>query len=245
MQSSTKTQLNLFAISGLVICILVIAIPAGADSLDDAARAYQSGDYKKAHELLKPLARDGNAIAQHNVGLMYKNGQGVTRNYAEAAKWFRKAADQGVASSQYNLAIMYDSGRGVSRDYATAAKWYRKAAEQGDPASQYNLGGMYQYGEGVPQDLKEAIEWYRKAAEQGDALAQKSLGILYGQGEGISKNMVQAYKWINLAATRFPPGKARNEVDSILRTFRKEMTSAQITQAEKLIKEWNVQHKRK
>ena len=35
------------------------------------------------------------ARAQYNLGVCYKNGDGVTKNFAEAAKWCRRAAQQG------------------------------------------------------------------------------------------------------------------------------------------------------
>jgi TPR repeat protein len=38
---------------------------------------------------------------------MYREGEGVPQNYAEALKWFRKAADQGNANAQFKLGIMY------------------------------------------------------------------------------------------------------------------------------------------
>ena len=63
-------------------------------------------------------AEQGDAKAQSNLGVMYYKGQGVTRNYAEAAKWFRKAAEQGFAEAQYNLGVMYYKGQGVTRNYA-------------------------------------------------------------------------------------------------------------------------------
>ena len=41
--------------------------------------AYESGDYATALREWKPLAKQGNADAQYNLGLMYANGQGVPR----------------------------------------------------------------------------------------------------------------------------------------------------------------------
>ena len=43
------------------------------------------------------------------------NGRGVSKDEAEAAKWFRKAADQGHAAAQYNSGYAYDNGQGVPR----------------------------------------------------------------------------------------------------------------------------------
>jgi uncharacterized protein len=95
---------------------------------------------------------------------MYWLGQGVSRNYAEALKWYRLAADQGAAKAQYALGFMYQFGDGVPRNYAEALKWFRLAADQGEAAAQANLGGMYQFGQGVPQSYAEAVKWYRLAA---------------------------------------------------------------------------------
>jgi TPR repeat protein len=44
---------------------------------------------------------------------MFKNGQGVAQNDAEAVRWLRKAADQGHTIAQRNLAIMLEAGRGM------------------------------------------------------------------------------------------------------------------------------------
>lgn len=60
----------------------------------------------------KPLAEQGIAEAQYNLGLIYSKGQGVSRNHEEAVKWYRLAAEQGFAESQTNLGLMYGKGQG-------------------------------------------------------------------------------------------------------------------------------------
>ncbi len=55
--------------------------------LDEAAAAYQRGDYATAIRELRPLADQGNAGAQYNLGNMYENGRGVPQDDAEAVKW--------------------------------------------------------------------------------------------------------------------------------------------------------------
>ena len=92
--------------------------------------AYNSGDYATALREWKPLAEQGDADAQSNLGLLYRKGRGVPQDYKTAVKWFRLATEQGNASAQYNLGVMYDNGYGVPQDYKTAVKWYRLAAEQ-------------------------------------------------------------------------------------------------------------------
>ena len=45
-------------------------------------------------------------------GYKYYYGQGVAKNYAEAARWFRKSAEKGNSSAQNNLGFMYEKGLG-------------------------------------------------------------------------------------------------------------------------------------
>ena len=39
-------------------------------------------------------------MAQVNLGVMYRKGHGVERDYSKAANWYRKAAEQGDAEAQ-------------------------------------------------------------------------------------------------------------------------------------------------
>lgn len=115
-----------------VILLVSLSAPAWAD-LEEGVAAYERGDYATAYREFLPLAEQGYARAQHNLGVMYHNGEGVPQDYAEAVRWYRKAAEQGLAEGQWSLGFMYDSGEGVPQDYGEAAWWYRKAAEQGPP----------------------------------------------------------------------------------------------------------------
>jgi len=109
--------------------------------------AYQNGDFATALREWKPLAEQGIALAQSNLGVMYQYGQGVPKDYKTAVKWYSLAADQGNASSQFNLGYMYEKGRGVTQKHKTAVKWYSLAAKQGYADAQYNLGVIYYNGE--------------------------------------------------------------------------------------------------
>ncbi len=97
---------------------------------------------------------------------MYRKGQGVPQDYAEAPRWYRQAAEQGDADAQYNLGVMYNDGQGVAQDYAEAVRWYRRAAEQDDAAAQVALGVMYGKGHGMPQDYVQAHMWYNLAVSR-------------------------------------------------------------------------------
>ena len=79
---------------------------------------------------LRKRAEQGDADAQHSLGVMYHNGEGVPQDYAEAVKWYRLAAEQGFAVAQLNLVFMYYNGEGVPQDYVQAHKWSNLAASK-------------------------------------------------------------------------------------------------------------------
>ena len=77
-------------------------------------------------------AEQGFASAQHNLGVMYEQGQGVGPDYKEAVKWYRRAAEQGVAAAQHNFGLIYVHGQGVAQDDLRAYMWFNLAARDGD-----------------------------------------------------------------------------------------------------------------
>ncbi len=101
--------------------------------------ADQRGDYATALRERRPLAEQGNAEAQFNLGNMYRKGLGVPQDYAEAVKWYRKAAEQGYAEAQFNLGSMYYHGYGVPQDYAQAHMWYKLATSKIPPGEERDL----------------------------------------------------------------------------------------------------------
>jgi len=123
-------------------------------------------------------------------------------------------------------------------DYATAIRKFRPLAEQGNAEAQFNLGIMYDNGQGFPRDDAEAVKWWRKAAEQGNASAQFNLGFMYYDGLGVPQDYVQAHMWFNLAASRHPPGERRDKAVKNRDIVAEMMTPAQISEAQKLAREW-------
>jgi TPR repeat protein len=165
----------------------------------------------------------------------YKAGEDAYNrgDFATALREWRPLAEQGDARAQYNLGVLYRKGRGVPQDDVQARQWYEKAAAQGQAKAQYNLGTLYLNGGGVPKDYQQALRWFRMAADQGEALAQTKIGIMYDDGQGVPHDFVQAHKWYNLAATNGdkPAAELRD-------ALAKQMTPAQIAEAQQLAREW-------
>jgi TPR repeat protein len=214
-----------------VIVGVLMTGAAIAGPYEDGLAAYQRGDYATALGLLRPLADQGDAKAQTELGAMYANGQGVPKDYAEAMKWVRLAAEQGLAQAQNNVGWIYFNGAGVPRNYPEAMKWYRLAAEQGLADAENSLGDMYKKGEGVKENHAEAVKWYRRAAEQGDAAGQYDLGFEYWGG--LRPDYVQAYMWFSLAAA----GGIDNG-NGMMSESGRHMTPNQIAEAQRLARDW-------
>jgi uncharacterized protein len=144
-------------------------------------------------------------------------------------------AEQGTAEDKYNLGVRYERGMVVQQDYHEAVRWYRLSAMQGYPDAQYKLCDMSDRGQGMPQDYQEALRWCGLAADQGQGRAMFTLGRLYHTGHGVPQDVVRAHMWYNLAAANhYDDGKKWRD------RLADDMTSAQIAEAQKLAREWNV-----
>lgn len=93
----------------LMVTLLSLLMVLIACAGFDGGRASQkSSDYVGAHEELKALAEQGNAVVQHNLEVMYRKGQGVPKDQAVAEERLRKAivqrsADPSVRSTEIRL----------------------------------------------------------------------------------------------------------------------------------------------
>ena len=155
---------------------------------------------KEEIENIKQESKQGNALVQHRLGVMYYNGEGTEKDLGEAFRWYKSSAEQGDTQVQYNLSVMYYNGEGTEKDLDEAFRWYKSSAEQGYAPAQFELGGMYYRGEGTEKDLGEAFRWYKSSAEQGDAPAQFELGLMYYRGEGTEKDLGETFKWFKSSA---------------------------------------------
>ena len=157
-----------------LVALIGLSLPVMGQSLSDFDDAIAASDYDAAFEIAEALAKQGNASAQHNLGVMYSRGDGVAQNISKAAKWHQLAAEQGVIESQVYLGIMYDEGTGVVQNYSKAEEWYSLASERGDPHAQSLLGWMYELGNGVEKNLTIAYVLYSLSASQGHEDARKN-----------------------------------------------------------------------
>ena len=231
----------------LLLASLITSMSWGAD-FNKGLAAYHRGDFTTALREWTPLAKQGNADAQYNLGLMYVRGQGVPQDDKMAMKYFAQAAEQGDAEIQYKVGLRYHLlalrhyikiSKGVTqgdkmavRLLTQAAEWYTQSAEQGQTTAQYKLGVMYTAGDGVTQDDNTAVKWYTRAAEQGHADSQYGLSIKYAFGRGVIEDYLRALMWANIARYN-----GFEDAEKFIEFLVERMTPEQIAKAQDLAQE--------
>lgn len=97
-------------------------VTEGGSAYAEGLAAYKQRLYGQALDLWRPAAEAGDAGAQYRVGMLYRDGLGVSRAPTEAHAWFVRAAKGGDADAQIALAHQFESGSGVARDVEQATR---------------------------------------------------------------------------------------------------------------------------
>ena len=82
-------------ITGLTLLMLLASGVAVAADLSKGLKAYNSGDFKTALAEWTPLAEQGYAKAQTNLGVMYEFGDGVLTDTKRAYMWYNLGSYNG------------------------------------------------------------------------------------------------------------------------------------------------------
>ncbi|MEX2116623.1 MAG: tetratricopeptide repeat protein [Bacteroidota bacterium] len=120
-------------------------------------------------------ANDGEAPAQHELGLRYLQGRGFLADTAKAASWMQKSADQDFDLAHFNLGILGLNGWGVPWNPFGALRHFRNAGRRGMPEANFILGLMYTEDLVVRQNWRQAYALVKKAADAGFDPALKAL----------------------------------------------------------------------
>lgn len=94
--------------------------------LELGQKAYAAGEYTKASLYLEKALQGGKAEAAYYLGMMYKQGKGVTKNVRKSFSYMKQAAEGGASDAFYELAEMYRLGQGTESNRTLAKKWYEE-----------------------------------------------------------------------------------------------------------------------
>jgi TPR repeat protein len=175
-------------------------VHAQQENFEAGLAAKDRGHYATAIRAWRPLAEQGIAEAQNNLGHMYEEGLGVSQDYTEAMRWYRLAANSELPQAQYNIGLLYYFGYGVSQNPREALRWFRLAAAKDLSDAQYMIGRVFHQTEGFEPDMNEALNWYSMAARGGHPEAQFMYAFMLQAGEGADAGEpYRAYVWSKLA----------------------------------------------
>lgn len=135
-------------------------------------------------DTLIATASAGDIAKQVELGVMYRDGKGVTKDIHESIKWFEMASKQGNAIATMSLGTIYGSGNlGVPKDSIKAIGYYKPVAESSSAVN--GLAQMFlakKYEE--IGDKQNAAVWYKKvlvnnlASNHTKEMAEKGLNRL-------------------------------------------------------------------
>ncbi|NOZ54362.1 MAG: sel1 repeat family protein [Gammaproteobacteria bacterium] len=98
-----------------------------ATEYNDGFIAAEAGDYKTAFAQWGPLAKEGHAIAQFNLALLYHSGSGIELDESKALSWYMRSAHNGYHKAQEYLSVGYREGWfGLPRDAKQAEFWQKR-----------------------------------------------------------------------------------------------------------------------
>ena len=106
-------------------------VAVGTYALNGIANTSVGRDTGRAYEMFSYAATEfGDPHAQYNLGMMYLDGTGVTKDVRRGARWLRLAADKQHMESQAVLGRLYFNGiEGVQRQRALGLMYLTMARE--------------------------------------------------------------------------------------------------------------------
>ncbi|MFL6740488.1 MAG: SPOR domain-containing protein [Sphingomicrobium sp.] len=154
--------------------IALLAAPLSAQSVGAGIEAWQKADYATAVSIWRPLAEQGDADAQFNLGQAYRLGRGVPIDLGAAQIWFERAATKGHTDAQTTLGLLlFQNG-----NHTGALRWLKAASDKGEPRAMLVYGTALFNGDSVAQDPVQGYAYISRAAAQGLLAAKDTLGQL-------------------------------------------------------------------
>lgn len=210
-----------FNLASRLIILLLASLPVAlveADEIDlkEIVRNSSMGNYKgyaefkmanysNARKIWQALAQRGNAEANFNLGILYEDGLGVSKDMTQALLYYQTAAIAGSFKAQYRLGLLYFVGKKVPLDNIKAKHWLTQAAAGGDRdsiemlailsgASKSERDSEFLRAETAhaSADYIQAANIWRRLANENDMISRTRLAWLYEKGQGVKRDLNHA-----------------------------------------------------
>ena len=90
----------------------------------------------------KKAAKRGNVRAQFDLAMMYRNGEGVSKDELLAFNYFHKAARNDSVEAKFQMGVNFKEGRGVRKQIQLAKYWFKLAAKAGHSTAMAHLASL-------------------------------------------------------------------------------------------------------
>jgi uncharacterized protein len=158
--------------------------------------------YEKAAEQAFP-------DAMFNLGVIFRRGEGVSKDLIRSFKWFLLAKSLGFKGAEValnNVAKLLttqqiNEGQKQASDFVSSNMAQKVLGGKLSKNLKYNKGYFLEQ----KGDIKGAIALYKDAAAEGSFHAQYSLAQIYRQGTGVQQDAGLAFRWLNIAADNGNP----------------------------------------
>lgn len=175
---------------------------------------YSSNNFSEAFASYKLSAEKGNAYSMTQLGMMYKNGQGVEKNNEEAIKWLEKAKVKKYGKACYYLGKYYEE----IEDFKNAIENYQIAENFNYKDAYLSLGKLYEEGKGCDKEYFKAESEYKTALNKGVSEAKKHLAYLsikIGDHFSSKRNNEKALEYYKQAIKYFKELADKNDKEAL------------------------------
>jgi TPR repeat protein len=124
-------------------------------------KLYHEGDYDRAFQYLTKAAELGNAAAHYELGIMYREGQGVQKDEKKEVHHYEKAAIGGHPDARHNLGCIEASNGNMER----SVKHFIIAANLGCDSSMKLLWKHYSAGNITKEELEATLRTHQAAID--------------------------------------------------------------------------------
>ena len=144
---------------------------------------------------LKVRAENGDAIAQHKLGLKYYDGIDVKKNKEKAIEWIKKSAALDYLPAFVSMGKLWENGAFFGEENPkNAANWYKRAARKGFADAMFCLALLYdkeKLGKGE-SSKRLAMGYYKEAANMDHPQALYNLALFYDTNDEATRDVGQA-----------------------------------------------------
>jgi tetratricopeptide (TPR) repeat protein len=100
-------------------------------------------DHSKAMNWYQLAINQNETVAYNDIGIMYYNGFGVSRDYITAMEYFLKVASGNNNIAMSNIGLGISNGKGAPADKYKALEWFAQNEKKPENAKELNQQGIH------------------------------------------------------------------------------------------------------